>query len=116
MVLVERIRMTIKPPGRRRSAGLILVTGGSGIRVSPKEADDSIDFTSMAATSVSETCFKWALQHRYVKESVLEKDCICPKELAVRLIHLLFDGCEPEGWTTAVAFELTQDSVPPYVN
>ena len=108
--------MTIKPPDRRRSEGLILEPGDSGLRVGLKGVEDATDFSSMAATSVSECCFEYALHLQHAKELISEKDCICPKELASRLIHLLFDGCELDGWTTAVAFEFAQDAVPPYVN
>ena len=88
--------MTIKYSDGRTIEGVILASGDGAMRVALKGADDAVDFAFMAGTWVSDDgepiVIEYAWQQHAVKESVSEADCICPKELASRLIHLLLNG------------------------
>src|ERR1035437_392723 len=70
------------------------------LRVAVKNTDDVLVFSGVNGTWVSEDCepvrieFAWQLHSR--EAAVAEADCICPKELASRLMHLLFSGSNEE--------------------
>jgi hypothetical protein len=119
MVLVERIEMIIKYSDGRKSEGLILAPGDSGMRVAMKGGKDAVDFVFMAGGWVSEdgepVGVEYAWEQHTLKQSVLEVDCVCSKELAVRLIHLLHSREEYDR-TTDMPFNLAQDSLPLHVN
>ena len=68
------------------------------LRAAVPHAEDAIEFAIVNGTWVSDDCepvqieFAWQRQRR--PESVKEADCICPQELATRLIHLLSNPAE----------------------
>jgi len=58
------------------------------MRVVRNGAEDAVDFTSMTATWVSETCFEHEWQQQHLK-SVSEADCICSRERAAGVALIL---------------------------
>jgi len=111
--------MTIKYSGGRRIEGLILSQSGSDIRTALKGARDAVNFNFIEGTWVSENCepveVEFAWQRQSLKEPVSEADCICPKELAARLIRLFLNGSEENEGPIEVPFDRTQDALPLHV-
>ena len=103
--------MTIKYSDGRRNEGLILSRGDgdSAMRVALKGVEETVDFVLIAGAWVSENGepfgIEFAWEHHRRNETVSEENCVCSKELAARLIHLLLNGSE----TTQV----TEDIMPP---
>ena len=70
------------------------------IRAIVAGCDDVLAFTRIHGTWISEEIepvaieFAWQQHRRPLGTS--EDDCVCPKELATRLIDSLFRGCEPK--------------------
>ena len=77
---------------------VLLARDGNSIRVAPRGGDDVVEFQDHNGTWVGEDCepvsieFEWQ-RHRAAPE-VADEDCICPSELASRLIHLLYNSDE----------------------
>jgi hypothetical protein len=69
--------------------------------------DDTLVFTRIHGTWISESMepveIEFAWKRRKAFPAASEKNCVCSKELAARLIQSLSCGCEPE----------TEPSVPP---
>lgn len=101
--------MTIKYSDGRRIEGMILTHGNGAMRVALKGADDPVNFAFMAGTWVSEDCEPVEVEstwdQRHPKGSVTEADCICSKEVAARLIHLLLNGSEADQLTAGIHLE-----------
>jgi hypothetical protein len=98
--------MTVKYSDGRRIEGILLTMGDSGMRVALKGSEDAVDFAFMAGTWVSENCepvgIEFAWEQQKPKEAVSEADCICSKELAARLLHLLLSGGEANPLTMGI--------------
>ncbi len=66
------------------------------MRVAVKGSDDAAEFTERDGTWIAENCepvvIEFAWQHWPGARRVTEDECICPEELASRLIRLLFSG------------------------
>jgi hypothetical protein len=60
--------------------------------------DDVLEFTRVHDTWISEeiepVTIEFACQRRQTSPSISEDDCLCPKELAARLIAMVISGCE----------------------
>ena len=90
--------MTIRYADGRIHEAVLLSRTDDTLRVAVKNTDDVQVFNCINGTWVSEDCepvridFEW--QRRTREEAVAEADCICPAELASRLIYLLFSGNE----------------------
>lgn len=73
------------------------------IRALASGCDDVVTFQRIRGAWISEelepVTIEFAWQRR-LAAAPSENDCICPKELAARLIRTLFAGCEPERATT----------------
>jgi len=80
--------------------GILVSRNENTIRVALKGSDDVAEFARVSGTWVSEDCepvqvrYEWQRQTRKALISVT--DCLCSKELAARLIHLLWNGDEAE--------------------
>src|ERR1051325_3726719 len=93
--------MTIRySNGQVFEAALLSRTEGS-MRIVIQGSNDVAELNQVNGTWVSEECepvqveFAWA--RRGPIEEVTEADCVCPHELAARLLHVLFGGeNEPE--------------------
>lgn len=70
------------------------------IRAIAPSCEDVLAFTCIHGTWISEEIepvtivFEW--QRRGAIPAFSEDDCVCPKELATRLIQMLFGGGEPD--------------------
>ena len=94
----EAVNMTIRYADGITIEGIILSRNDKAIRVAVKDGGDPVVLTCLNGTWTSEACepveveFDW--QRYNGKETVAESDCICPKELAARLIRVLLSGDE----------------------
>ena len=99
-ITLEVVNMTIRYADGRTMEGFILSRNEQVIRVAVKSREDAMVLTCVNGTWISEDCepvdveFEWQRYRR--KETISEFDCICPKELAARLIHVLLSGDEDE--------------------
>ncbi len=90
--------MTIRYTDGRTYEAVLLSRSDDTLRIAVKNTEDVQLFNCINGTWVSEDCepvhidFEW--QRRTREEAVAEADCICPAELAGRLIYLLFSGRE----------------------
>jgi len=93
--------MTIRYSDGRTYEAVLLSRTENTLRVAAKNTDDVQSFTDINGTWVSEDCepvridFEW--QRRSREEVVSEADCICPQDLASRLLYLLFSGTDEDG-------------------
>jgi len=90
-------KMTIKYADGRTVQGVILSGSDNIVRAALKGGgSDTVEFTNQSGTWIAEDCepvqIEFAWQRRSRSEVVAEADCICSKELASRLIHLLLNG------------------------
>lgn len=73
----------------------------SEIRTIPTSGGDVLAFTLIHGTWISEeiepVAIEFAWQRRRASPVTSEGDCVCPKELAARLIQTLFAGGEQKG-------------------
>ena len=99
-ITLEVSAMTINYPDGRVAEGIILSRTENTMRVALKDGDDTEIFTCVEGTWISEDCepveIRFAWQRHFPKGPVSEADCICSKELAARLIHVLLSGDEDE--------------------
>jgi hypothetical protein len=92
--------MTIKYANGRTIEAVLLSRDDHAIRAAVQGGEDAMAFTCVNGTWVSEDCeavelqFEW--QRHAPKTPPSVGDCICPKELADRLIQALFGGYENE--------------------
>ena len=90
--------MTIKYTDGRTMEAVILSRDDNAIRAAVIGGDDAVLFTCVNGTWVSEDCEPVELQFEWQRQSpkapVSVADCICPQELADRLIIALFS---PDG-------------------
>jgi len=88
--------VTIKYPNGALLQALPLVSDQDGIRAVAPGSGDALAFTRIHGTWISEGLepvaieFEW--QRRVAVRVPAVDDCICPKELAVRLISALLSG------------------------
>ena len=91
--------MTIQYTDGRKCEGVILSRQYNVVRVALKGCDDIAIFRNLMSTWVSEDCEPVRLEYEWEGlpqgEGVSEADCICPKDLASRMIHLLMN-CDQE--------------------
>jgi len=78
--------------------GILLSGSEKTMRVALKGGDDVAEFNRVGAAWVSEDCkpvqFRYEWERKTRKAVVSEADCVCTKDLATRLIHLLSTGDE----------------------
>ena len=69
----------------------------STMRVALQGSDDLVDVTSIGGRWVSDDCepvvVEFAWEKTVINESASEVDCICPQELASRLIERMLNPC-----------------------
>src|SRR5215472_9870668 len=89
--------MTIRYSDGRTVEGLLLAKTINSMRVTLEGCDEASEFFEINGVWLSEDCepveveFAWELVPNL--PAATETDCICPPELAARLIRLLF-SCE----------------------
>ena len=96
---------------------VILSASKDVMRVAVKDGDDVLVFRAANGTSISEELepvqisFAWQRALPKPKVPLSESDCICSKELAARLIHLLANGGEESESTCHVPSYHAQDAI-----
>jgi hypothetical protein len=104
--------MTIRYADGRTHEAVLLSRTDNTLRVAAKDTDDVQVFTDIHGTWVSEDCepvridFEWQRHSR--EEAVDEADCVCPTELAARLMYLLFSGSDEDGLKAKALLESPQ--------
>jgi hypothetical protein len=87
-----------------RTQAVLLARTENKIRVALPGSDDPVEFTDVRGTWVSEDCepvrVQFAWEGKTSAEVLTEADCICSKELAARLLHLLWSGNDEEALKT----------------
>lgn len=93
--------MTIRYSNGQAFKAVLLSQTEDRMRIAVQGSDDVLELRQINGAWISEDCepahveFTWARQSS--ANDVTEEDCICPPELAARLLHLLFSGeNEPE--------------------
>ena len=93
--------MTITYPNGTILQAIVLSHDEEAIRVVAAGCADVLAFTSIHGTWISEELepvkIEFERQRRRADPFPSVDDCVCPKELAARLIHSLFSGIEPRG-------------------
>jgi hypothetical protein len=94
-------KMTITFLNGRAVEAVLLSRSDDTIRLAIEGEDDVTEFRNVSGTWVSEDCeparIEFAWQRRGHKPTISEADCCCSRDLAARLIQLLFtDSTEEE--------------------
>ena len=93
--------MTIRYADGRAVEGVTLARTPNMIRIAVKGSDDAAEFINVHGTWISEDCEPVTIEYgprRNALATLSEADCICPPELATRLIALLFTDSEEDEW------------------
>ena len=92
--------MTITYPDGNVLEAIVLSHEENEIRAIAAGCNDVLAFTRINGTWISEeiepVAIEFAWQRRRALPAASEVDCICPKDLAVRLIQSLLNGGEAE--------------------
>lgn len=92
--------VTISYPNGTVLQAIVLSHDEHGIRANATGCDDVLAFTRIHDTWISEEIdpvtmtFEW--QRKKLVSAPSEDDCVCPKDLAARLIQSLFSGRDEE--------------------
>ena len=90
--------MTLTYADGNRTEAILLARSENKIRVAIPGSDDPVELTDVRGTWVSEDCepvrVEFAWQKKTSAALLSEADCVCPKDLAARLIHLLWNADE----------------------
>lgn len=87
--------MTIRYSNGYQIEGVILTSNENSMRVALQGSNDVLQLNDFHGTWVTEDCepvhveLEWAKREEPV---VTLDDCLCSKELAAKLLHLLFSG------------------------
>ena len=87
--------MTIGYRDGKTIEGVTLARTADIMRVAVQGCEDAAEFTNVHGTWISEDCEPVTIEYvprRNPVATLSEADCICPPELAARLIALLFTG------------------------
>jgi hypothetical protein len=94
--MVLESNMIITYQNGRTIEGIILSEDHSAMRIAVTGSDDVVELVNLSGHWISEDSQPVQIQSSWDrsprKEMVSEADCICPKETAARLIHLLLSG------------------------
>jgi len=98
MRLQAKDLMTIRYTNGTTIEAVLLSHDGNALRAAAPDAEDVIEFTNVNGTWVSDDCepvqIEFAWQRHGRAERVTEDDCVCPQDLAARLVHLLLNPAE----------------------
>jgi hypothetical protein len=98
--MVLEANMTITYQDGRTVEGIILSKDDGTMRIAVNGGGDVVEFVNLFGTWISEDSQLVQIQSSWDrivrKEMVSEADCICPKEIAARLIHLLLSGSDED--------------------
>ena len=103
--------MTITYPSGTVLKAIVLSHENNEIRAITAGYDDVLVFTSVQGIWTSEdllpVALKFEWQHGGEAPTPSDDDCVCPKELAVRLIQQLFGGDQAEAVPTSFMFPMS---------
>jgi hypothetical protein len=92
--------MTIHYSNGYTVEAVLLSREGNAMRVAIRNSDEVAVFVEMDGTWMSDggqpVDVEWAWRGRGDAPEIRESDCICPPDLAARLIEMLFAGDNPE--------------------
>jgi len=93
--------MTIRYPDGRTIEAVTLRRTDNFMRVAAKGCEDTAEFTRVHGTWISEDCEPVIMEYGQPGNdptTLSEADCICPRELAARLIDLLLIDSAEDEW------------------
>jgi hypothetical protein len=106
MMDLEANTMIIHYTNGKSTEGLLLALSPNALRIAIPGENDVREFTGINGTWVSDDCeparIEFAWERKKHQPEVTEADCICPPELAARLIHLLLSGEDEPSLRTAM--------------
>ncbi|MGD0499513.1 MAG: hypothetical protein ABSC23_13875 [Bryobacteraceae bacterium] len=111
--------MTITFLDGRTVDAVILARTEATLRVALKGSEDVLELSNVHGTWVSEDCepvrigFAWQTRSRVEPPS--EADCICPRNLAARLVRSLLEGGNEPEWKADFRLQPSGDASPMYV-
>jgi hypothetical protein len=86
--------MTIQYANGNLIEAVLLYRAESNMRIALSGADDIVELTLLRGVWVTEDCEPVQVAFEWQRQPALpiptEADCICPPEVAARLIHLLY--------------------------
>jgi hypothetical protein len=92
--------MTITYSNGRKLNAALIARNADHLRVAVEGSEDVLVLTQYKGCWITEECeavrieFTW--EKRRPLDSIAEEDCICPKDLAARLIQSLLEGSDDE--------------------
>jgi len=105
--------MKIRYADGKTIEGVTLRRTGDFMRVAVKGGDDAAEFIHVHGTWISEDCEPVTMEYdgslRNAPTTLSEADCICPRELAARLIELLLTDSAEDEWAGQTTPQRPQD-------
>jgi hypothetical protein len=92
--------------------GVTLARTADIMRVAVKGCEDAAEFFNVHGTWISEDCEPVTMEYgpqRNAPATLTEADCICPHELAARLIDLLLTDSAEDVWEGQTTPQRLQD-------
>jgi hypothetical protein len=97
-MFTERATMNIRYNNGYQIEGVLLSRNDTAMRVAIEGSEDVLHLNEIHGTWVTEDCEPVHVDFAWAKKEDLPvvtlDDCICSKELAAELLHLLFSGDE----------------------
>jgi hypothetical protein len=92
--------MTIKYADGRKVHAVLLSRTEDTLRVVVEDVEDTLELLNINGTWISPDCeavtVEFAWQRRPHKPTATEAECVCPHDLAAKLIHSLLTGGEEQ--------------------
>jgi hypothetical protein len=104
--------MTIRYANGKAIEGVTLARTADIMRVAVKGSEDVAEFINVHGTWISEDCEPVTMEYgpgRNAPTTLSEADCICPRELAARLIDLLLTDSMEDEWQGQTTPQRPQD-------
>jgi hypothetical protein len=104
--------MTIRYTDGKAIEGVTLARTANTMRVAVKGCEDAAEFINVHGTWISEDCEPVTMEYgprRDAPTTLSEADCICPRELAARLIDLLLTDSAEDEWDGQTTPQRPQD-------
>lgn len=88
--------MTIRYTNGYQIEGVLLSRDEHSMRIAIQGSDDVLRLSDINGTWITEDCepvyVEFAWRQREDTAAVMLDDCVCSKELAAKLLHMLFSG------------------------
>jgi hypothetical protein len=98
--------MKIRYADGRTIEGITLSRTANTMRIAVEGSEDAAEFINVHGTWISEDCEPVTVEYgprRTPPSTLTEADCICPRELAARLIDLLLTDSADDEWERQAA-------------